>query len=214
MKYSTFEICLLTKKWRNSSNVFDQFHYIWLFSIQGQPNSLSSRVTLSWSPINREPCSLFHSIVDFTNPINHPAMVLLRWRWSKRGYPHIWKIYTFSVPLLQISINSFVSYSNISRSMEKCCLRRTRIEQETSLKKSSLCFGEGPPFVWWIHFASSSDETNWFNPLWYRTCASSSSASSLITASYGIRQGAHCRLQNKWKIGRIFSSHCLVLIVF
>ena len=127
-------------------------------------------------------------------------MVLLRWRWSKCGYPHIKQIYTFSVPTLQISINSFVSYSNISRSMEKCWLRRTITEQEIFLKKSNLCFGEGPPFVWWIHFASSCDETYWFNPLWYRTCASSSSASSLITASYGIRQGAHCRLQENEKL--------------
>ena len=106
-------------------------------------------------------------------------------------------IYTFWVPLLQISINSFVSYSNISRSMEKCWMRRSIIEQGTSLKKSNLYFGEGPPFVWWIHFVRSCDETNWFNPLWCRTCSSSSLASNLITASYGIRQGEHCRLQNR-----------------
>ena len=127
-------------------------------------------------------------------------MVLLRRRWSKRGYPHIKQIYTFSVSTLQISINSFVSYSNISRSMEKCWLRRTRIEQETSLKKSNRCFGEGPPFVWWIHFASSCGDTYWFNPLGYRSCFSSPSTSSLITASYGIRQGAHCRLQKNEKL--------------
>ena len=95
----------------------------------------------------------------------------------------------------QIFKKSFISYSNISRSKIKCLARLVRREQGISLKNFVRCSEELPPLVWRIMFDKSWNETFLLNPDCTKTYSSSSFDSNFTTASYGTRQGAHCRLK-------------------